>query len=453
MEVVFPHNGLNKLTKFTGKEQLLENPLPLFPPFSSPPNAICGKPHPETTRVPICTLAQSWSIQELTWSRISSENTRKKELRKRSTISSLRRTKHPANKEHWYQAASKVTQDDKQFTLRSSNPWTRTHTKNTRLTKKEKFEFYQPLNGCVICFNTIPKQYIKTVTTSGTGRERRQDLRRGCARTVKEIIDDGTVENNISTSVAKAIAKDTLLEGNSVRYPQLAPNLETLDLQNKGTFLRRTKRPQRGVAALSAAWTLSQAQRSMFVGRATELVERRRGASIAPEGFACIQGLMKPEIRRKKLERQHLRTQQNTAAVRQGQEPSPTGRYKRCQHWKHQDGRWTRSIAKVSDTMDVQEHLVKCGIMLRPLGPKPIQNTNAEKAEREGVWRGWRIANVDNSGRAADVTERRIPCSLLLDEEIFFRWQKPRAKFGTTDDISEEREDKTQTYSGEDWTR
>ena len=222
-------------------------------------------------------------------------------LRKRSTISGLRRTEHPVNKEHWYQAASKVTKDDKQFILRSSNPWTRTQTKSTRLTKKEKFEFYQTLNGCVICLNTIPKQYIKTVTTSGTGRERRQDLRRGCARTVKEIIDDGTVENNISTSVAKAIAKDTLLEGNSVRDPQHAPNLETLDLQNKGTFfLRRTKRPQRGVAALPAAWTLSQAQRSVFVGRATELVDRRRGASIAPEGFACIQGLMKPEIRRKK---------------------------------------------------------------------------------------------------------------------------------------------------------
>ena len=87
-----------------------------------------------------------------------------------------------------------MTKDDKQFILRSSNPWTRTQTKNTRLTKKKKFEFYQTLKGCVICFNTMPKQYIKTVTTSGTGREIRQDLRRGCAHTVKEIIDDGTVE-------------------------------------------------------------------------------------------------------------------------------------------------------------------------------------------------------------------------------------------------------------------
>ena len=50
---------------------------------------------------------------------------------------------------------------------------------------------------------------------------------------------------------------------------------------------------------------------------------------------------------------QHLRTKQNSAAVRQGQRPSPTkGRYRRCQHWKtptrerrtapsSEDGTWT----------------------------------------------------------------------------------------------------------------
>ena len=35
MEVVFPHNCLNKLTKSTGKEQLLENSFPHLPPFTS----------------------------------------------------------------------------------------------------------------------------------------------------------------------------------------------------------------------------------------------------------------------------------------------------------------------------------------------------------------------------------------------------------------------------------
>ena len=33
--------------------------------------------------------------------------------------------------------------------------------------------------------------------------------------------------------------------------------------------------------------------------------------------------------------------------------------------------------------MDVQEHLVKCGIMLRPLGPKPIQHTTAERPKEK----------------------------------------------------------------------
>ena len=192
--------------------------------------------------------------------------------------------------EHWYQAASKVTKDNKQFILRSSNPWTRTQTKKTRLTKKEKFEFYQTSTAASSASTLSPSSTSKQSPHQGQAERD--------ARTCGAVAH---VENNISTSVAKAIAKDTLLEGNSVRDPQLAPNLETLDLQNKGTFfLRRTKRPQRRNAALSAAWTLSHAQRSMFVGRATELVERRRGASIAPEGFACIQGLMKPEIRRKK---------------------------------------------------------------------------------------------------------------------------------------------------------
>ena len=59
------------------------------------------------------------TVQVLQFSRTSSSRkSSKKALRKSSTMSGLRRAGQPSNKEGWYEEASKVTQDDKQFILR-----------------------------------------------------------------------------------------------------------------------------------------------------------------------------------------------------------------------------------------------------------------------------------------------------------------------------------------------
>ena len=70
------------------------------------------------------------AVQVLQLSRTSSSRkSSKKALRKSSTMSGLRCAGQPSNKEGCYEEASKVTQYDKQFTLRLlSQQWTRTLT-------------------------------------------------------------------------------------------------------------------------------------------------------------------------------------------------------------------------------------------------------------------------------------------------------------------------------------
>ena len=75
------------------------------------------------------------------------------------------------------------------------------------------FEFYQTLNDCAICFNTIPRSTSKRSSTSGTKqRHTHQDSRRGCTHIVKQIVGDRTVEKDKGTSVAKVIGRDILPE-------------------------------------------------------------------------------------------------------------------------------------------------------------------------------------------------------------------------------------------------
>ena len=61
--------------------------------------------------------------------------------------------------------------------------------------QKEIFEIRETLNGCVIYFVTIPREYIKICRADqGQGRDIRQDSRCGRTHTVKEIVGVRTVE-------------------------------------------------------------------------------------------------------------------------------------------------------------------------------------------------------------------------------------------------------------------
>ena len=95
-------------------------------------------------------------------------------MRWSATISGFAKYESAIKQGGLVQAASKVTKDDKQFTLRLSTPWTATMTKpqphhdaiyvvDMEGAQQTDFKFYQTINGCVSCLNTIPKEYIKKV--------------------------------------------------------------------------------------------------------------------------------------------------------------------------------------------------------------------------------------------------------------------------------------------------
>ena len=75
----------------------------------------------------------------------------------------------------------------------------------------ETFEFYQTLNGCVICLNATFKEYIeKGHPHQGT----RQRLTPGFAARwhIHRQRDSSAEKKTMSTSIAKVIGKDTQLE-------------------------------------------------------------------------------------------------------------------------------------------------------------------------------------------------------------------------------------------------
>ena len=155
---------------------------------------------------------------------------RKKALQESSTTWRFRSTRQPSNKEGWYQAASKVTKGRQAvyFLLVNSMDLNidkkykaHKHLKPHRGTvnvvdmagaQKENFEFRETLNGCVICFVTIPREYIKIChADQGQGRDIREESRCGCTHTVKEIVGVRTVENNMYLYCQRFL-KDTFVE-------------------------------------------------------------------------------------------------------------------------------------------------------------------------------------------------------------------------------------------------
>ena len=137
-------------------------------------------------------------------------------MRQSSTKSGLRNKRDSGLS----QAASKAAEDDKQFTSHLSNPWRRTLTKKCRAythlethdtihvldkegAQDEDFKFYKTVEkGCVVCFNTIFKEYTKRVIhVEGQSRDTRQDSRRDFVHTVEKIVDDSTVEKETSIAL------------------------------------------------------------------------------------------------------------------------------------------------------------------------------------------------------------------------------------------------------------
>ena len=122
-----------------------------------------------------------------------------------------------------------------------------------------------------------------------------------------------------------------------------------------------------------------------------------------------------------KFERQRPRTEHSTAAARQGQEPFPKSRYKRCQNWNCQrETRVQLNCGKIRLGLSQSRKtslrrantnlLFSLVIILRPLRSKPIRNTNAQRQEEKLFCGGWWIANVDTLGRVVEVKKSLKYC-------------------------------------------
>ena len=69
------------------------------------------------------------------------------------------------------------------------------YVENMEGAQNNNFKFYQTNNGCVICFDTIPKEYIKKVIhIRDRGSHESQDSRFSCTHTIEKDASDNVVE-------------------------------------------------------------------------------------------------------------------------------------------------------------------------------------------------------------------------------------------------------------------
>ena len=142
-----------------------------------------------------------------------------------STISGLRSVRQPSNEEGWYRGglegnkgrradyfslvnSTDMNPDNKYKAYQLLNPHHHAiYVVDMDCAQQENFEFYQTLNGCVIWFNTIPKECSRKQghPHQGQGRETRKDSRRGCTHPVKQIVCVGSVEKTRSASIAQVL--------------------------------------------------------------------------------------------------------------------------------------------------------------------------------------------------------------------------------------------------------
>ena len=173
-------------------------------------------------------------------------------------------------------------------------------------------------------------------------------------------------------------------------------------------------------------WTLRRVRQDLDIGlrrrhndlclcKAHKHVGSTRGQAktLLQEGVCYIQSLTKLEIRpettciygQSRAQQQYgkakdhcQKTLQMVSTLERPKRGESTGQLRK-------DGTCTQSISKVSVTKDVHESNVKSGIIFATTQTKTDPEYPETKAEREALWRGWRITIVDNSGRAADVKQ------------------------------------------------
>ena len=134
-------------------------------------------------------------------------------------------------------------------------------------------------------------------------------------------------------------------------------------------------------------------------------------------------------MRPQKIKRQHLPPKQRTTAMRQVQRSAQNGRHKKLSTLEtpkrkestvalRNDGTWTKAE---------HEGIAKSGISSRPRRTsRTTQSINAQRqAEKQFVWCGQWIANVDKTGRAA--AQKNAVCS-KPSQFIWKRSHKPFAR-------------------------
>ena len=170
--------------------------------------------------------------------------------------------------------------------------------------QKENFELNQTLNGCVNCFNAIPKEYIS----------------------IAKVIGTDTMPEETSSAIQQRIP-DT--------QSQLTPNKETLDLQNKGNFEDDEKTSKRTHCPLCSMDFVAGTMFCVWC-KTNTLFQGRKGASshFTPRRLCLQPSSYEVGGKTSNAQRLRQRTMQRAAAVRQGQGPLPKGRDVRCQYWK-----------------------------------------------------------------------------------------------------------------------
>ena len=151
-------------------------------------------------------------------------------MRRNSTISVTKSSKNTNKRLGSYQAASIKTKVEKQFTFHArQHLGPNTRTRSTRLTntsssprrdyvvdvegaQKNNLKF-QTLNGCVVCFDKIPKEYIKKVIHIRDRADTEARIRGSVAHIPSKGKSVTTSwRQTRSTSYAKVIGEDSVLE-------------------------------------------------------------------------------------------------------------------------------------------------------------------------------------------------------------------------------------------------
>ena len=170
--------------------------------------------------------------------------------------------------------------------------------------QQENFEFYHTLNGCVVCCDTIPKEYIKNLIRI---RDLRQVWRRSGTHTVKRTLVTVPWKKTKSTWIAKVIGKDGASQETRCVIEEQVPRTKwqltpTLDLQKKRNFDEKKD---------SSIVQCQQCDMNKIIGtvfgscgaKIPNLSEEQeeQAQTLLQEGFAYIQDHTQLEMRPRKL--------------------------------------------------------------------------------------------------------------------------------------------------------